>query len=135
MKPPRPFRDYVAWLRDHDDETAEAYWKQALAGVRSAMPLGLEGRSSPRPRHRAGRVTEQETVALGECDGHVQTLARSQRLTLSTLSREPGLSCSPGTAAVTTFSSVSRYPVGRPTLRALSRWSGCSSTPCPCACA
>ena len=42
LKPTRPFRDYVAWLRDRDDAEAEGYWRQALRGVTAATPLGLE---------------------------------------------------------------------------------------------
>ena len=48
LKPIRPFRDYVAWLRDRDDAQAEGYWRQALKGVTAATPLGLEGLSSGR---------------------------------------------------------------------------------------
>ena len=50
LKPTRPFRDYVAWLRDRDDAEAEGYWRQALRGVTRGDAAGVGG-SFARSRH------------------------------------------------------------------------------------
>jgi len=36
---PRPFRDYIEWLKGLDHERSRAYWQQALAGFRAPTPL------------------------------------------------------------------------------------------------
>src|SRR5207248_513938 len=41
LKEPRPFRDYVAWLRQQDQDEAEAFWRGALEGFTSPTPLGV----------------------------------------------------------------------------------------------
>jgi NRPS condensation-like uncharacterized protein len=36
---PRPYRDYIQWLRGLDYDSAKAYWQGALSGFRAATPL------------------------------------------------------------------------------------------------
>jgi amino acid adenylation domain-containing protein len=36
---PRPYRDYIEWLRKLDMDSAKAYWRDALAGFRAPTPL------------------------------------------------------------------------------------------------
>jgi non-ribosomal peptide synthetase component F len=36
---PRPFRDYIEWLKGLDHERSRDYWRQALAGFRAPTPL------------------------------------------------------------------------------------------------
>jgi len=85
LKPTRPFRDYVAWLRDRDDAPAQGYWRQALKGFTAATPLGLEGLRSARRGTSCEAVAERETVLPADVTARLQALARSGRLTLSTL--------------------------------------------------
>ena len=85
LTPIRPFRDYVAWLRNRDDTEAEHYWRQALRGVNSPTPLGLEARSSTHPGASGQYVVERETVLSSAVTAKLQQLARSHRLTLSTV--------------------------------------------------
>jgi len=42
LAPARPFRDYVRWLHQQDLGKAEAYWREALAGMGSPTPLGID---------------------------------------------------------------------------------------------
>jgi aryl carrier-like protein len=84
-KPIRPFRDYVAWLRDRDDAQAEGYWRQALKGITAATPLGLECLPSDRRGSSPEAVAERATALPADVTAALQALARSSRLTLSTL--------------------------------------------------
>jgi amino acid adenylation domain-containing protein len=85
LKPIRPYRDYVAWLRDRDDARAEGYWRQALRGVTAAMPLGLES-LSPHSRGNSRRqLTECEAALPLDLTARLQALGRTHRLTQSTL--------------------------------------------------
>ena len=85
LQPIRPFRDYVAWLRDRDDKEAEGYWRQALRGFTAATPLGLDGFSSGRRGQSHECVAERETMLPADVTASLQAMARSSRLTLGTV--------------------------------------------------
>ncbi|MFL6262093.1 MAG: amino acid adenylation domain-containing protein, partial [Thermoanaerobaculia bacterium] len=82
-EPRRPFRDYIAWLRQQDAAPVEGYWRRVLAGFTTPTPLGVD-RPAGRGREDLGRgmavafVPEPETEAL-------KAWARRSRLTLSTV--------------------------------------------------
>ena len=40
LSPAPPYRDHVAWLRRQDPDEARAFWRERLAGVEAAIPLG-----------------------------------------------------------------------------------------------
>ncbi|MEA2602727.1 MAG: hypothetical protein QOF89_3719 [Acidobacteriota bacterium] len=81
IRPARPFRDYIDWLQRQDLETAEAYWRRALAGFTAPTPV-LRGHVQAEERCGAceGLLTASATAALS-------TLARAQRLTVNTLAQ------------------------------------------------
>jgi aryl carrier-like protein len=85
LNPSRPFRDYVAWLDNQDQGRAEGYWRQALSGIRAATPLGLDGLVPEAREGRSGAVAERQTRLSTDASAALQALARSRRLTLSTL--------------------------------------------------
>ena len=78
---PRPYRDYIAWLRSQDLGPAEAFWRNALAGFRAPTPVGIDGDRAAEP---AGigvgerRLGEAATLPLRE-------FAHRHGLTLNTL--------------------------------------------------
>jgi non-ribosomal peptide synthetase component F len=89
----RPYRDYIAWLRQQDISQAETFWRQMLKGFTTPTTLRLErhhgngngnGNGNGRPHHdddgfdkQSIQLTEETTVAL-------QALARQHQLTLNT---------------------------------------------------
>jgi amino acid adenylation domain-containing protein/non-ribosomal peptide synthase protein (TIGR01720 family) len=79
---PRPFRDYVAWLRRQDKDEAEAFWRETLRGFTAPTPLGVGGGSvrlgAQGYAEEALRLSEASTAAL-------QAFARGHQLTLNTL--------------------------------------------------
>jgi hypothetical protein len=82
LPPSRPFRDYLAWLREQDPARAEAYWRRELAGFRTPTPLGIDraqaGASQGPHADRESRLSAEATAALVD-------LTRSRQLTLSTI--------------------------------------------------
>ncbi|MES1244341.1 MAG: amino acid adenylation domain-containing protein [Acidobacteriota bacterium] len=44
--PPRPYRDYIAWLAGRDRAEAEAFWRERLQGFKEPTPLPFDHRSS-----------------------------------------------------------------------------------------
>jgi amino acid adenylation domain-containing protein/non-ribosomal peptide synthase protein (TIGR01720 family) len=76
----RPYRDYIAWLQQQDQDAAEAFWRQALAGVRAPNSL-TAGNSSSQEEGYAQLEIQLSTAVTQE----LQALARKHQLTLSTL--------------------------------------------------
>jgi non-ribosomal peptide synthetase component F/alpha-ketoglutarate-dependent taurine dioxygenase len=42
LPPTRPYRDFIAWLKQQDLAKAESFWRQALSGIIGPTPLGVE---------------------------------------------------------------------------------------------
>ncbi|HVR96706.1 MAG TPA: amino acid adenylation domain-containing protein [Thermoanaerobaculia bacterium] len=79
---PRPYRDYIAWLRRRDLAAAREYWQRRLAGF--AEPLDLDpvlGREAG-GEQGGGRI---ETRLEAAATAALQGFARRHRLTLYTL--------------------------------------------------
>jgi non-ribosomal peptide synthase protein (TIGR01720 family) len=57
IRPRRPFRDYVGWVRGQDRELARAYWRGLLGEVESANELPCD--------RRAAGVSEEAPEELG----------------------------------------------------------------------
>jgi amino acid adenylation domain-containing protein len=85
---PRPYRDYIAWLRRQDLRKAEAFWRQTLKGFHAPTPLptvrafdAADGEAAQQEEEYG----EQEISLASDTTAALQTLARSQGLTLNTL--------------------------------------------------
>ena len=48
LAPPRPYRDYIEWLRGLDKEGARRFWQRTLAGFAAPTPLPVSQNSRPR---------------------------------------------------------------------------------------
>ncbi|HTG36439.1 MAG TPA: non-ribosomal peptide synthase/polyketide synthase [Thermoanaerobaculia bacterium] len=83
-QPRRPFRDYIAWLRQLDLSAIEGYWRRVLGGFTTPTPLGVDrpaGRGRP---EESGRAMASALVPEGESEA-LKAWARENRLTLSTV--------------------------------------------------
>ncbi|WP_262388479.1 condensation domain-containing protein, partial [Streptomyces parvus] len=83
----RPFRDYLGWLGEQDLDAAEEFWRRRLAGFEEVTPF--DPGTAPRPDDGPGkgRVGMGEVRLPAETLNGLARLARSQRLTLSTLAQ------------------------------------------------
>ncbi len=80
---PRPYRDFILWLKRQDLAAAEAFWRQALAGFTAPTPLVLGASPADAPEGDGmGRVY---LPVRGALFAGLQELGRRRRLTLSTL--------------------------------------------------
>jgi len=79
---PRPYRDYIQWLRQQDGGKAEQFWREQLRGMTMPTTVGIERSSSASQDFAQQRIklTVQLSIALKE-------FARQQRLTLNTVSQ------------------------------------------------
>ena len=82
LPPTRPYRDYIASLRDQDLGATERYWREALEGARcpTALPWGCP--SDP-TRPEDGPGLREIELSRPATEG-LQALARLHRLTLNT---------------------------------------------------
>ncbi len=84
LPPPRPFRDYVAWLQKKDWQTETAFWQQKLDGFVAATALSVDRApgSLPSPQVTFG---QQEIGLPAATTSTLQAFARQQRVTVNTL--------------------------------------------------
>ena len=80
LAPPRPYRDYIAWLKKQDATRAEAFWRRTLAGFTAATPLTVDRTSTGDDGY-----AEQEVHLAVEATSALQSLARKHQLTMNTL--------------------------------------------------
>ncbi|WP_344432291.1 amino acid adenylation domain-containing protein, partial [Amycolatopsis minnesotensis] len=79
----RSYQDYVRWLRDQDVESAERYWRAALAAVEAptALPRDRNGVGS----HRAFSSAERAIRFTPEVTERLYAMARDARVTVNTV--------------------------------------------------
>lgn len=83
LPPSRPYRDYIAWVRQQDMPGAEVFWRQTLAGAPAATALARKSASADldaaQVYRKQGRALSATTTAA------LQNIARSRQLTLTIL--------------------------------------------------
>ena len=85
---PRPYGDYIAWLKRQDPAEAEAFWRRELANLDEPTPLPFDGSSEEGREEEkdSSWASEQELARLpAETVRGLTAFARGNRLTLSTL--------------------------------------------------
>jgi amino acid adenylation domain-containing protein len=82
---PRPYRDYIAWLRGQDVSGARPFWTRLLAGVRGRTPL-VERLPDNVTQPGDAYVTHKLVVPLATTAA-LRALARQHHLTLYTVAQ------------------------------------------------
>ncbi len=78
---PRPFRDYVLWLREGDAAAAEAFWRARLAGVEAPTPLGIDRPAPAGAADDPSRYAEASVRLPAAAMASLAALARRARVT------------------------------------------------------
>ncbi len=79
---PYPFRDYIAWLAEHDRSAIETRWRQILAGFQAPTPLPEDGSA---PAEASAGIGESWSGLDASTAAALATFARRHQLTLNTL--------------------------------------------------
>ncbi|QKV91249.1 non-ribosomal peptide synthase/polyketide synthase [Streptomyces sp. NA02950] len=79
----RPFRDFLHWLRDQDQERAEGWWREALAGFTARTPLPYD--RPPTQAHRADSAALTRLELSEEVSARLRETARGHGLTVNTV--------------------------------------------------
>src|SRR6266545_2045188 len=121
LEPRRPFRDYIAWLRQQDLAAAEAWWRRTFAGFSGPTVLGID-RAPGRPVDPGDVHVEVEAVLPAALSAGVEDFARRHRLTLHTVVEGAwalALARHGGTRDVVFGSTVSGRPAALPGAEAM----------------
>jgi amino acid adenylation domain-containing protein/non-ribosomal peptide synthase protein (TIGR01720 family) len=83
LPPPRPYRDYIAWLQRQEPQRAAAFWRRQLDGFSGVTPFRVEWLSEPAPGVEA-YVAAAVVLPPATLEA-LQSFVRRQKLTLNTL--------------------------------------------------
>ncbi len=83
ITPPRPYRDYIAWLGAQDMAEAEHFWRESLRGFTAPTPLYVGRITDIEPA--ADDYTEQRLRLSADTTTALHTFARQQHVTLNTV--------------------------------------------------
>ena len=81
---PRPYRDYLLWLRRQDRQRAEIFWREQLHSFTAPTPLTVD-RPAPTRGTRHDHYPTQRHVLSPELTRAVSRLAQQQQVTLNTV--------------------------------------------------
>ncbi len=84
VEPVRPYRDYIAWLRQQDAALAKAFWRQELEHFAAPTPLVVDQLPSG-TSEQSGNYADQEMRLSAPSTAALNSFAASHHLTMSTL--------------------------------------------------
>ncbi|MBW4635489.1 MAG: TauD/TfdA family dioxygenase [Iphinoe sp. HA4291-MV1] len=84
LEPSRPYRDYIAWLKQQDLSEAEVFWRKILQGFKVPTPLATDRRTGGSASQEEG-FSQQQIQLSSVTTAALKSLARQQHLTLNTL--------------------------------------------------
>lgn len=81
LPPIRPYRDYIAWLQEQDQDAAEHFWKERMKGFSSPTPLNIsKPAQAVRPAYAKKRMALNNTLSE-----QLHTFSRQNQVTMNTL--------------------------------------------------
>ena len=80
----RPYRDYIAWQRRQDAESARAFWRETLKGFTAPTPLAI-ARADAAAAEDAAESGRRQLRLSAKLTAALRERARERRLTLNTL--------------------------------------------------
>ena len=85
VESPRPYRDYITWLRRQDSAKTEDFWRKTLKGFTAPTSLGVD-RTNADPKDCNGDGYRELGVRLSETvTAELNALAKRSELTLNVL--------------------------------------------------
>jgi len=84
LPPVRPYREYIEWLAQQDEEAAESFWREQLRGFSAPTSLVVE-RAPEQTSPQQMQYGKEEAKLSAEDTRQLHDMARSYGITLSTL--------------------------------------------------
>ncbi len=82
---PRPYRDYIAWLKQQDLKAAEVFWRRYLKGFSTPTLLAEVCRKDRIPEGDTADYAQRQLELTIACTARLQGLSNAQHVTLNTL--------------------------------------------------
>ncbi|NER96525.1 MAG: amino acid adenylation domain-containing protein, partial [Symploca sp. SIO1B1] len=82
---PHPYRDYIAWLNNQDQEVAIEFWRQTLQYFSTPTPLVVDTRLSPNQQQQNSDYQLLELRLSSKVSQQLEVLAQQHHVTLSTI--------------------------------------------------
>lgn len=80
---PRPYRDYIEWLRVQDTSKSETYWRQLLKGFSTPTPLVVD--KAAVAQAQVNRQGDEKVTLSADQTAALNRFAQEQGVTLNTL--------------------------------------------------
>src|SRR6266496_3358410 len=84
LPPPRPYRQYIEWLRKRDWSAAEMFWRTQLEGFVTPTPLGVSRRPGNAPADNPRWALQQMILPSTESE-RLRSVARQIGLSVQTI--------------------------------------------------
>ncbi|WJQ84451.1 linear gramicidin non-ribosomal peptide synthetase LgrC [Brevibacillus brevis] len=81
---PKPFKDYISWLRRQDNKESEKFWREFLASVESPTPLPFESYPLQGSEEEKG-IHESTRTLTDEVSKALLKLSRTYKVTINTI--------------------------------------------------
>ncbi|MGZ0049496.1 non-ribosomal peptide synthetase [Brevibacillus gelatini] len=81
---PRPFKDYVSWLRRQDKQAAETFWREFLGEIENPTPLPFESYAKRKQETEKG-IREATKMLSRDVTKALSKLARTYKVTINTI--------------------------------------------------
>src|SRR2546421_8537265 len=81
----RPYRDYIAWLQQQDQQAAQAFWRQQLGGLTAPTPLPLKVAHASTQKDREPTYKQETFLLSREVSVRLTTIARELHITVNSL--------------------------------------------------
>ncbi|MEH1968905.1 condensation domain-containing protein [Nostoc sp.] len=85
LKPTRPYKDYITWLRQQDLVAAEKFWQHTLQGFTQPTTLGQIAQPDNLSDSLAEGYSQQEILLSASTTNLLKSLAQEHKITLNTL--------------------------------------------------
>ena len=82
---PRPYRDYIAWLNEQDQEAAIEFWRQTLRGFNTPTPLVVDQLQPQHQQQQSSDYQEMELRLSETVSQKLQSVAQKHHVTLATI--------------------------------------------------
>ena len=85
LKSPRPYRDYITWLKERDQESAIAFWRERLQGFSAPTSLMVDKGKFSTEIKAESDYREEKLLLSSEVSQQLQSVAQQYRVTVSTI--------------------------------------------------
>jgi len=82
---PRPYRDYIGWLVQQDEQATDRFWRQELQGITAPTTLSIDRGAELGAEAGVYDFSDQHVYISEELTGELQQLARNEKMTLNTI--------------------------------------------------